>query len=260
MPPPGSTPVRISLPIGNSPADACRLVLREGHTQAVNASQPGWEVVPTAVGECRWAFPDARDADETELVAVGGDLKPATLIAAYRQGLFPMPLERRQIGWMSPDPRGIIPLDGLRVSRSLRQSVRRYEVTVDASFEAVMRACGDPRRPHGWINKEFITAFTHLHELGWAHSVETWGPGGELVGGLYGVRIGGFFAGESMFSTQRDASKVALVVLVERMRTSGMELLDVQWLTPHLASLGAIAIPRTDYLDRVARATMLPQP
>lgn len=223
-------------------------------------SHDGWEVLAADVGECRWAFPDAHLADETELVAVGGDLEPATLIAAYRKGLFPMPLERRQIGWMSPDPRGIIPLDGLRVSRSLRQSMRRYRVTLDASFETVMRSCADPRRPHGWINNEFIAAFTRLHGLGWAHSVETWSADGELVGGLYGVRIGGFFAGESMFSTQRDASKVALVALVERMRASGMQLLDVQWLTPHLASLGAVAIPRSDYLDLVSRATMLPQP
>ena len=218
-----------------------------------------WDSLPREVGPCPWAFPEPDEADENELVAVGGDLEPATLITAYRSGLFPMPLERRRIGWMSPDPRGIIPLDGLRVTRSLRQSTGRYVVTVNTSFEDVMRSCGDPRRPHGWINKDFIAAFTRLHHLGWAHSIETRTPSGELVGGLYGVRIGNFFAGESMFSTERDASKVALVVLVERMRESGMELLDVQWLTPHLATLGAIAVPRTDYLGRLARATM-PQP
>lgn len=222
----------------------------------VKRADDRWDSPPREVGPCSWAFPDPTEADETELVAVGGDLEPATLIAAYRSGLFPMPLERRRIGWMSPDPRGIIPLDALKVSRSLRQSMRRYEVTVNTSFESVMRSCADPGRPHGWINKEFISAFTRLHDLGWAHSIETRTPSGELVGGLYGVRIGGFFAGESMFSTERDASKVALVVLVERMRESGMELLDVQWLTPHLASLGAIAIPRDDYLARLSRATM----
>jgi leucyl/phenylalanyl-tRNA--protein transferase len=171
-----------------------------------------------------------------------------------------MPVEGDEVGWFSPDPRGVIPLDGLRVSRSLRRSLRRYRITVDTDFVAVMRACGDPARPHGWINEEFVAAYAELHQLGWAHSVEAWSvESGALAGGLYGVAIGGFFAGESMFSVERDASKVALVALVERLRAGGGVLLDVQWLTPHLASLGAIEIPRADYLARLESAVTRPQ-
>jgi leucyl/phenylalanyl-tRNA--protein transferase len=200
---------------------------------------------------------DSAEPDDDGFVAVGADLEPSTLIAAYRAGLFPMPIGRRRIGWFSPDPRGVIPLDGLRISRSLRRSCARYEVTVDESFRDVMTACGDPRRPHGWINDEFLTAYVRLHGLGWAHSFESRAEDGRLVGGLYGIRIGRFFAGESMFSLERDASKVALVALIDAMNSAGMELLDVQWLTPHLASLGAIAIARADYLGRLGRATMV---
>lgn len=200
-----------------------------------------------------WQFPSPDRADEHGLVAVGADLEPGTLLEAYRSGLFPMPFSRRRVGWWSPDPRGILPLDALRVSRSLRKSCSRFEVRHDTAFEAVMRRCGDPRRPHGWINDDFVRAYVRLHELGWAHSVETW-LDGELVGGLYGVRIGGFFAGESMFHTATDASKVALVALVEHLRASGASLLDVQWSTEHLASLGVVEIPRTEYLGLVAIA------
>ena len=164
------------------------------------------------------------------------------------------------IGWFSPDPRGILPLDGLHVSRSLRRSTRRYSVTIDTDFEAVMRACGDPTRPHGWINEEFVEAYCRLHAHGYAHSVETRSTeGGALVGGLYGVAIGGFFAGESMFSLERDASKVALVALVDALRTGGGALLDVQWVTPHLASLGAVEVPRARYLELLAAAIARPQ-
>lgn len=163
------------------------------------------------------------------------------------------------IGWFSPDPRGVIPLNGLRVSRSLRRSVRRYSVTFNVEFEAVMRACGDPARPHGWINEQFIEAYTRLHTLGHAHSVEVRTEDGSLAGGLYGVAIGGFFAGESMFSVARDASKVALVALVDALRDGGGALLDVQWVTPHLASLGAVEIPRPDYLRLLAGAVARPE-
>ncbi len=159
------------------------------------------------------------------------------------------------LGWWSPDPRGILPLDGLRVTRSMRQSARRYEVRVDTHFEHVVRACADPSREHGWIDEDVIAAYVALHSLGWAHSVEVFDRDGRLAGGLYGVRIGGFFAGESMFHVQRDASKVALMGLVDLMRTSGMRLLDVQWCTEHLASLGAVEIPREDYLVALAEAT-----
>jgi leucyl/phenylalanyl-tRNA--protein transferase len=205
-----------------------------------------------------WGFPSPTIADEHGLVAVGADLEPGTLLAAYRAGLFPMPFPsafgRKKIGWWSPDPRGVLPLDGLIVSRSLRRSCRRFEIRHDTAFETVMRRCGDPKRPHGWINDDFVRAYQMLHEMGWAHSVETWRDD-ELVGGLYGVQIAGFFAGESMFHTATDASKVALVALVELLRTQDAELLDVQWSTPHLASLGVVDIPRSAYLSVLARAT-----
>jgi leucyl/phenylalanyl-tRNA---protein transferase len=201
----------------------------------------------------RWDFPSPHLADEHGLVCVGGDLEPATLLHAYTSGLFPMPVGRRRLGWWSPDPRGVLPLDGLRVSRSLAKACRRFEVRVDERFEDVMRACGDPRRPNGWITEAFVRAYTHLHHLGFAHSVEAY-DGGRLVGGLYGVSVGGLFAGESMFHRATDASKVALVALVQLLRAGGFRLLDVQWETPHLASLGAVGVPRGRYLDLLAGA------
>jgi leucyl/phenylalanyl-tRNA--protein transferase len=217
----------------------------------------------------RWAFPPVDVADEDGLVGVGADLEPGTVLAAYRRGLFPMPLGGRgPLGWWSPDPRAVIPLDGLRVSRSLRRSLRRYEIRVDTAFDEVIDACSDPSRPHGWISPEIRAAYRRLHDLGWAHSVEAWeadedgtGPIGEtLAGGLYGVAIGGLFAGESMFHRRTDASKAALVGLVDLLRSGEVEgrVLDVQWMTPHLASLGAVEVPRADYVDRVAVAVELP--
>ena len=205
------------------------------------------------------------DAEPEGPVAVGGDLEPGTLLAAYRAGLFPMPVDRRgRIGWWSPDPRAVLPVHGLHVSRSLRRSMRHFDVSVDERFEEVMRGCADPRRPHGWINEDFVRAYVRLHELGWAHSVEVWTPGAEgrpdgLVGGVYGVAIGGLFAGESMFHRATDASKVALLALVERLRAGGAALFDVQWSTPHLASLGVVDIPRADYTRRLAAAVSRPQ-
>ena len=201
-----------------------------------------------------WALPRPEDAGDGEVAGVGADLEPGTLLAAYRTGLFPMRVGRRgRVGWWSPDPRGIIPLDGLRVTGSLRRSCRRFDVRFDTEFETVMRACADPNRTHGWIDDEFVAAYVALHELGWAHSVETW-IDDELVGGLYGVAIDGMFAGESMFHRATDASKVALVSLVEHLRSIGATLLDVQWRTPHLASLGAIEITRTEYERRLTEA------
>jgi len=212
--------------------------------------------VPVEPPPTVWELPAAESADEGGLVGVGADLEPGTLLAAYRRGLFPMPLSGRgPIGWWSPDPRGVLPLDELRVTRSLRRSMRRYELRVDTAFDAVVEACADPGRDGGWITPEFRGAYRRLHDLGWAHSVEAWDPGsGELSGGLYGVAVAGLFAGESMFHRDRDASKVALVGLVERLRASGAVLLDVQWLTPHLASLGARELPRSEYLRRLHEA------
>jgi leucyl/phenylalanyl-tRNA---protein transferase len=206
----------------------------------------------------KWGIPPTEEWSDDDLVVLGADLEPSTLLAAYRRGLFPMPIERNRfvgpgIGWWSPDPRGIIPLDGLRISRSLRRSCRRYEIRWDTAFGTVVHRCADPTRSHGWINDEFRHAYEELHRLGWAHSVEAW-LGEELVGGLYGVHINGLFAGESMFHSAVDASKVALVALVEAMRSAGLVLLDVQWLTPHLASLGAIEVSRAEYLELLAHA------
>ena len=202
----------------------------------------------------RWQLPSPSLADDHGMVGAGADLEPGTLLAAYRSGLFPMPLRKKTIGWWSPDPRGIMPLDGMIVSRSLRASARRMEVSVNTRFTEVMRRCGDPRRPHGWINEEFVRAYTRLHEMGWAHSVEVW-RGDELVGGLYGVRIGRLFAGESMFHSATDASKVALWATVRLLRAEGAELFDVQWSTPHLASLGVVEVSRSEYLRMLAAAT-----
>jgi leucyl/phenylalanyl-tRNA--protein transferase len=206
------------------------------------------------VGPGRWAMPSPDLADDVGFVAAGADLEVATLLDAYRAGLFPMPVRRSVVGWWSPDPRGVIPLDGLIVSRSLAQSCRRMRVTIDRSFVDVMRACGDPSRPHGWINRAFVENYAALHRAGFAHSIEVRDPQGGLIGGLYGVRIGRFFAGESMFHSARDASKVALVALVEAMRAGGLRLLDVQWTTPHLVSLGAVDMPREHYLTLLADA------
>ena len=193
-------------------------------------------------------------------MCAGGDLESATLIDAYRRGLYPMEVAALPgvLGWWSPDPRGVLPLDGLRVTRSMRQSAKRFEVRVDTCFTHVMRGCADPSRDNSWITDEFIEGYTRLHELGWAHSVEVFDRNDQLAGGLYGVRIEGLFSGESMFHVQRDASKVAVMALVDLMRTSGMTLLDVQWWTEHLGSLGAIAIPRTEYLSRLASAVTTP--
>jgi leucyl/phenylalanyl-tRNA--protein transferase len=212
----------------------------------------------------RWALPEAADARDGEVAGVGADLEPGTLLAAYRRGLFPMRLARGgPLGWWAPLRRGIIALDGLRVSRSLRRSIHRFSVTVDTAFTEVMAACADERRPDGWIDASFIAAYTRLHDLGWTHSVEVWSDGDagepQLVGGLYGVAIGGLFAGESMFHTATDASKVALVALVERLRAGGGTLLDVQWCTPHLISLGAIEVSREDYAVLLADALARPQ-
>jgi len=209
--------------------------------------------VPVEPPPSSWDFPDPARSRSRDVVATGADLEPGTLLAAYRHGLFPMRVEG-VLAWWSPDPRGIIPLGGLHVSRSLRRARRRFDIRVDTAFEAVMRGCADPRRPHGWIDEPFVAAYVRLHELGWAHSVETW-HGDELAGGCYGVRIERFFAGESMFHRVRDASKVALWATVDLLHADGVELFDVQWTTPHLRSMGAIDVSRAEYLELLASAT-----
>ena len=213
---------------------------------------------PAEPAPSRYAFGPASAADAQGIVGVGADLEPGTLLAAYRAAIFPMPLTRwGPMGWWSPDPRGVLPPADVHVSRSLRRTMRRFEIRVDTAFGEVVRACADPSRQYGWITPRMRRSYDRLHELGWAHSVEAFDRGGELAGGLYGVRVGGLFAGESMFHASRDASKVALMALVELMRTSGMSLLDLQWCTDHLASLGAVAIPRNEYFARLAAALAL---
>jgi leucyl/phenylalanyl-tRNA--protein transferase len=213
----------------------------------------------------RWAFPQTlaaidRVAGDGEVVGVGADLEPGTILAAYRHGMFPMPVRRGVIGWWSPVTRGVIPLDGLRVTRSLRKSSPRFEIRVDTAFDEVIGACADRRRPGAWISRDIRRAYRRLYDLGWVHTVEAWSTDGRLAGGLYGVAIRGLFAGESMFHRQTDASKVALVALVERLRRGGAVLLDVQWVTPHLESLGAVQVSRAEYHRRLEQALEFPRP
>ncbi len=207
-----------------------------------------------------WSFPPiASLTDEEDLIAIGADLEPSTLIEAYRSGYFPMPMGRRRIGWFSPDPRGVLLPGQLHVSRSLQQSMKRFHFTTDRAFDEVLSACGDPSRPHGWIDHSIRRAYTALHHLGVVHSVEVWDEDG-LAGGLYGVQIGGLFAGESMFHRRTDASKAALVHLVELQGDRTETMIDVQWPTPHLHSLGVEAVSRSDYGLRLPRTLALESP
>lgn len=182
-------------------------------------------------------------------------IEPAILVHAYRQGIFPMALEDGEIGWFSPDPRGVLPLNTVHVPSRLRRVIRsgRFGVAVDSDFEGVMRACAADRDEGTWISAEIIESYVALHRAGLAHSIEVW-RAGRMVGGLYGVHLGGAFFGESMFHHETDASKVALMALVARMRERGMSLLDIQWVTPHLAQFGAVEIPRVAYLARLKQA------
>ncbi|GAA2093257.1 leucyl/phenylalanyl-tRNA--protein transferase [Microlunatus panaciterrae] len=200
-----------------------------------------------------------------DLIAVSTEFDRAMVLAAYRSGVFPMPAHRGLMGWYSPLRRGVLPLDGLRVTRSLRKMTARYQVRVDTAFDEVLRRCANPRRDGGWINQDIKRVYGELHRAGVVHSVESWTMDGRLAGGLYGVSLGGLFAGESMFHDPeigRDASKVALVGLVDLLRGAGPagRLLDVQWQTPHLESLGVVEMDREEYLQRLHRALQLPPP
>ena len=201
----------------------------------------------------RFQLPDPRTSED-DVVAVGGDLTPGTVLQAYRKGMFPMHLPDGRLAWWSPIERAILPLDGLRITRSLRQSTRRFTLSVDREFEAVIDSCANPDRPNGWINYEIRDVYVELHRLGWAHSIEVWDTEGRLAGGLYGVTVGGLFAGESMFYEVSDASKVALVHLVVMLSHGEGSMLDVQWLTPHLERMGAVVIGREEYLRRLPAA------
>lgn len=190
------------------------------------------------------------------LVAMGGDLTVPRLLLAYQNGIFPWSVN--PITWWSPDPRGVFPLDQFHVSRSLDRTLRKtnFEIRVDTAFTAVMLACASgPGRRSTWIAPEFVAAYSDLHQAGHAHSVECW-RGGELVGGIYGVAIRGLFAGESMFHRENDASKVALFHLVQRLRERGFTLFDIQMVTEATRRLGAIEIPRAEYLDRLKQAML----
>ena len=224
--------------------------------------------MPTEPPPSPWLFPDFTDPEQEagfvdDLVGRGADLAPGTVLAAYRAGVFPMPYGdgSRTMSWWSPRDRGVLELSSLKVSRSLARSLRRMEIRVDTAFDEVVSACADPRRDGGWIDDDVLDAYTELHRLGWAHSVEAW-VGGDLVGGLYGVATGGLFAGESMFHRVPDASKVALVGLVELLSDeyADARLLDVQWRTPHLASLGVTELPRPAYVRRLRAALQVPLP
>jgi leucyl/phenylalanyl-tRNA---protein transferase len=207
-------------------------------------------------------FPDPSRPGTRDVLAVGCDFSTGTLLEAYRHGIFPWPHGEAKDGeeptvlWFSPDPRAIYPLEGApHWSRSLRRTLRKcpYRVSLDEDFEGVMRMCGATRGESTWIIPELVKGYSELHRLGWAHSVEVW-EGRELVGGIYGVSIGGLFAGESMFHTRTDCSKIAFATLVERLRAAGFVLFDVQVMNPHLESLGCVEVRRKDYLTRLGSA------
>ncbi len=222
--------------------------------RAVVSRDDGIARPPQPVGASAWMLPDPREADPEGVVGIGADLTPSTLVDAYRRGIFPWPHPGVPMPWFSPDPRGVIELTGVHISRSLRRRLRGsgWRTTVDAAFAAVMTGCGTERGEDGtWITDEMQRAYLALHHLGWAHSLEVW-DGDALVGGIYGVQIGGVFTGESMFHTVPDASKVALVALADRLRAAGGRLLDVQLTTAHLRTLGAVEVPRPDFLDILA--------
>lgn len=200
-----------------------------------------------------------------DLIGYTEEFQASLVLLGYRCGVFPMPLAAAgfdgAMGWFSPMERARIELDRLRVTRSLRKSAKRYTTTVDTSFDQVIAACGDPARPDGWIDERITTAYQILHRGGYVHSVETWDQEGRLVGGLYGVHQSGLVAGESMFHDPdrgRDASKVALIRLIVEMRRIGANLLDVQWLTPHLKWMGASVVPRERYLQDLGEALARP--
>ncbi len=216
---------------------------------------------PLPVPPCQWDFPDplqppkrrkGSEGDESGLLAMGADLEPATLVHAYRNGIFPWPQDDHSpLPWCSPNPRGVLGLDKLRISRSLRRTMNRsgWVTTVDRSFCDVMRLCAVREDSGTWITPEMTAAYTQLHELGWAHSVEVWDGEDQLVGGLYGLLLGGVFTGESMFHRHTDASKVAFAELALRLLEAGGAFVDVQLPTPHLESLGVIALHRSLYIE-----------
>jgi leucyl/phenylalanyl-tRNA--protein transferase len=224
------------------------------------AGRDGWCTTPrgpffVTLGNMAHPFAHPERADDFGLLAVGGDLRPETLLAAYRHGVFPWYDEGDPILWWSPEPRAIFELDGFHISRRLRRTLRsgRFKVTINRDFAGVIRGCAKGREEGTWITGAMIEAYKTLHRLRHAHSVEVWHDE-QLAGGIYGVAVAGLFAGESMFTRVRDASKVALVHLVDRLHDRGFQLFDIQFLTEHTKSLGAVEIPRAEYLRRLQLA------
>jgi len=223
-------------------------------------------LVPIEPPPTLWELPDPAVAiADVELLGIGAELDPATMLAAYRRGLFPMGVELPDgsdaLGWWSPTPRGVLFPDEFHESHSLRRSLRRYTVTFNHAFTDVVASCADPRRPHGWIDPQFRQAYEQLHELGWAHSVEVWADDGSLAGGLFGIQLGGLFAAESKFHVQTDASKVAVAALADELASTalvGERMIDVQWSTEHLATLGVREIPRSTYLAKLGACLLSP--
>lgn len=197
------------------------------------------------------------NAEWPKLTVFGSSMSPEVLRVAYRRGLFPMPLDskdpRSAIGWWSPAERAYFVVGNIRITSSLKSSMKKFRITHDRVFRRVVEMCGDPNREGAWINQQIVDAYCELHEQGDAHSVEVWNSAGELVGGLYGVEFGSIFAGESMFHLERDASKAALVYLNELLTDATPRIIDTQWLTPHLESLGAKTMERTKYLELIGR-------
>ena len=223
------------------------------------SARPGLEIEIHDTGgaqplpECPYEFPAAGKARADGLVGVGGDFAPSTVIAAYRQGIFPWPHPEQERLWFSPDPRAVIELGGLHVSRRLARTLAqgRFRVTMNEAFDEVLDGCA--RREEGtWITASYREGYSQLHRLGWAHSFEVWRADGTLAGGLYGVAIGGLFGAESMFHRVSDASKIAMVALVQRAQDAGAGLIDVQVLNEHTRRMGAMEVPRREYLRRLA--------
>lgn len=242
--------------------EVCNSLAHHGMLDSMELPAPRPETpTPVSRGRSRY-FPSAHLADPDGLLVVGGRLDTQVLLDAYRHGVFPWPAdERLPMLWFSPDPRAIIELDGLHISRRLQRMIRggRFRATADQAFERVMSGCATAsgRRGQTWITPEMVKAYARLHRLGHAHSVEVWKEDA-LVGGIYGVSIGGLFAAESMFHLATDASKVALVALVGHLNHRGYQLLDVQQWNPHTGRMGAREIPRAEYLARLAEVVDLP--
>ncbi|MGE5594889.1 MAG: leucyl/phenylalanyl-tRNA--protein transferase [Hyphomicrobiales bacterium] len=211
---------------------------------------------PQPLPPCAYRFPDPQRL-RSDLAGEGADFEPSTIVEAYRSAAFPWPHPDEEYLWFSPDPRAIIEPGGLHVSRRLARTIRggRFRATVDAAFPEVIRACAEPRGDDNgtWISPALRDAYIRLHELGWAHSIEVW-CGDELAGGLYGVGVGAMFGAESMFHRVTDASKVAMVAMMGHAERLGLHFIDIQVITPHTARMGAIEIPRREYVARLARA------